>query len=190
MINWLSNEGRGDISFSYGVAVAYKISNRLSIRSGINKVDLSYNTRDVSYGTAISAMAVENNDARAVTLASPVMGNINQNLGFVEVPVELKYGVIDKKFGLNIIGGASTLFLSENNVTLEAGAATTSFGEAGNLNNVSYSANMGVGLDYNISSKFQINVEPIFKYQINTFNNTSDVKPYYFGVYSGLSFKF
>ena len=62
---------------------------------------------------------------------------------------------------------------------------------ANNLNNTSFSANFGVGVDYNISEKININLEPTFKYQINTFNNTSgDFQPFFIGVYTGLSFKF
>mgnify|MGYP000353444670 CR=1 FL=1 len=46
-------------------------------------------------------------------------------------------------------------------------------------------------LDYNFSKQFQFNLDPTFKYQINTFNNTSgNFKPFIVGVYTGLSFKF
>ena len=92
---------------------------------------------------------------------------------------------------MNIIGGGSTLFLNDNMISLNSTDFSTNLGEANNLNNVSFTTNLGVGLDYNISPQFQLNLEPIFKYQLNTFTNTTgSVNPYYFGVYSGFSFKF
>jgi hypothetical protein len=64
-------------------------------------------------------------------------------------------------------------------------------GEASNINSTSYSANFGLGLNYNVSEKIKINLEPTFKYQINTFRNTSgDFQPYFIGIYTGLSYKF
>ena len=64
-------------------------------------------------------------------------------------------------------------------------------GEANNINSTSYSANFGLGLDYSLSKQWNINLEPQFKYQLNTFNNTSgNFRPFFIGVYTGLSFKF
>jgi hypothetical protein len=119
-------------------------------------------------------------------------GSISQQLGFIEVPIELEYTVLDTKIGLNLIGGFSTLFLSDNDVySVENNGNRTRLGEASNINDMSYSANFGVGVNYSISSKLRFNLEPMFKYQINTFNDTSgNFQPFFIGVYTGLSFKF
>ena len=45
------NSQSGDVNFSYGVQVSYAVSERLSIRSGISNVDLSYSTGGVEIGT-------------------------------------------------------------------------------------------------------------------------------------------
>jgi hypothetical protein len=212
-----NNEGRSEITISYGINFAYQISEKIRIRSGISKVDLSYNTRDIAFTAAVNPSAlsginyngnipnyrIENRSVRPfsnisastefnrASLASPTAGYLNQKLGFIEVPLEIEYVIIDKKIGLNIIGGGSTLFLDENIISLKSSDFSTNLGEGNNLNKVSFSTNIGIGLEYDISPQFQLNMEPIFKYQINTFNNgTGDVKPYYFGVYSGFSFKF
>jgi hypothetical protein len=211
-----NNESSGEISMSYGVNFAYQLSEKIRIRSGISKVDLSYNTRNIAFTAAVnpSTLAgidyrgeipkyrIENNAARPFSninasaefnrssLASPVTGYLNQRLGFIEVPLEIEYVIIDKKVGLNIIGGGSTLFLDENMISLNSANFSTDIGQGNNLNAVSFSTNIGIGVDYKISPKFQLNLEPIFKYQINTFNTSSNLNPYYFGVYSGFSFKF
>lgn len=213
-----NNPSSGEISISYGINLAYQISEKIKIRSGISKVDLSYNTKDIAFTAAVSPTAlssinysegnvpnfrIENRTVRQfsninasaefnrASLAAPSAGYLNQKLGFIEVPLEIEYVIIDKKIGLNIIGGGSTLFLNNNMISLNSTDFSTNLGEANNLNNISFSTNLGVGLDYNISPQFQLNLEPIFKYQLNTYNKTSgSVNPYYFGIYSGFSFKF
>ena len=118
-------------------------------------------------------------------------GNLDQRFGFIEIPLELEYRILDKKVGVNVIGGFSTLFLNENEIFADINGESTRIGEANNLKNTSFSANFGIGLDYNISKKINVNLEPKFKYQINTFNNTSgNFQPFFIGIYTGLSFKF
>lgn len=118
-------------------------------------------------------------------------GDLNQTFGFIEIPLELDYRVIDKKLGLNISGGFSTLFLNENEISASVDGQNTRIGKANNISDTSFSANFGVGLDYNISEKVNISLEPKFKYQLNTFKNTAgDFRPFFIGVYTGLSFKF
>ena len=83
------------------------------------------------------------------------------------------------------------MFLVDNAVSLESNNLVTEMGEANNANSVNFSTNIGVGFNYEISQKLQLNVEPIFKYQLNTFSQTAgQFRPYSVGVYSGLSFRF
>ena len=118
-------------------------------------------------------------------------GKIVQQLGYIEVPLEVNYAVVDRKFGLDLIGGVSSLFLVDNAVLLESRELVTEIGEANNVNSTNFSANVGMGLNYKFSPKLQLNLEPMFKYQLNTFSNTAgNFHPYSIGVYSGVSFKF
>ena len=207
------NSKESEITYSYGINIAYSISDKIKIRSGVNKVSMSYNTNNIAYSaivgpSAINAVAMNddpNADAAAkessiskrvlqnttkTAIGSVNSGLLNQKLGFIEVPVELEYNLINKRFELNIIGGASTLFLDENKISVNTGI-NSAVGRAKNLNQVSFSTNIGLGLDYNLSEKFKLNMEPMLKYQFNTFNSqSSGNQPYYLGIYSGFSFKF
>ena len=109
-------------------------------------------------------------------------GSIDQQLGFIEVPIELEYSLIEKKLGINLIGGFSTLFLNQNDIyAVFNNGERARLGDASNVESVSYSANFGVGLDYNLSKQWQFNLEPTFKYQLNTFNNTSgNFQPFFY----------
>ena len=211
------NDNSSEITLSYGINFAYQISEKIKVRTGISKVDMSYNTNNIAftatvnpvglsginYGDNIPNFRIENTIGRPfsnisasaefnrASLASPSIGYLNQQIGFIEVPLEIEYVIIDKKIGINIIGGGSTLFLDRNMISLNSADFSTNLGASNTLNNLSFTTNIGVGFDYNISSKFELNLEPIFKYQMNAFNgNTSNVNPYFFGVYSGFSFKF
>lgn len=183
------HESAGEVSLSYGINVAYQVSEKVKIRSGISKVALNYNTGDISFNEAVSSASIEGT-AEFVTFASPVRGRLNQELGFLEVPVEIEYALLKKKIGLHLIGGGSALFLGENRVYLDSPDFTTDLGEAQNLNNVSFSTNLGIGMNYNFSPQFQFSVEPVLKLQLNTFRDVSGLNPYYFGIYSGFSYRF
>ncbi len=208
----------GEVSMAYGINFAYKISEKIRIRSGVTKVGMSYNTNNIAFTASVNPVAlsgidyggnvpnykIENRSVsrfsnlqastefNRASLAAPASGFLRQKLGFIEVPLEIEYVLIDKKIGVNIIGGGSTLFLDENTISLNSDNFSTTLGQANNLNNISFTTNLGVGIDYNISPQFQFNIEPTLKYQLNTFsgNTTGTLNPYYFGVYSGFSFRF
>ncbi|HSI70855.1 MAG TPA: hypothetical protein VK941_11520 [Gillisia sp.] len=194
--NFASNSSSGELSMAYGVNVAYQLTPRMKVRTGVSKVNLSHNTNDVGYMAAAQSEVLNRPDINYSSASSMVVssaasnGSLNQSLGFIEVPLEMEFALLESKIGINLIGGASTFFLDENMISHTSPMATTELGEANNLNNVSFSTNIGVGINYNISQQFQLNLEPIFKYQLNTYNNSAGLSPYIFGVYSGLSFKF
>lgn len=214
--SFTNNPQKGDVNMSYGVQVSYDLNKRLSLRTGINNVDLSYSTSDIVVGTGPVAVALRSvdygsnqivvtaidkttfesaastNDFDEITTKSTVGdARLIQNLSYYEIPLELKYAVIDRKLGVNLIGGISTLFLGNNEISVKADNFNSVLGEANNLSSVSFSTNVGLGLDYKLSRKFTFNIEPMFKYQLNPYTDSSvNFKPYYLGVYSGLSFKF
>ena len=214
---FVNNSKSGEVNMSYGINGSYAISDKIKVRTGINKVNLGYSTNGVmaynqlnSFGTAAKTNQLQNinfknregsdsflstsnlsNTSAPQALVSNTEGALEQQFGYIEIPLEMEYHVIDRKFGFNIIGGFSTLFLNNNEVFSVLENQRALIGEANNINSTSYSANFGLGFNYNVSSMLKLNLEPMFKYQINTFTNTSgDFRPYYIGVYSGFSFKF
>ena len=202
-------------TLSYGVGLEYTLTNKISIRSGINTININYNTNDVYYSSTLgevdaSSLNIAKNGnaqnlilkssptAEAATLSADVenvidanVANLNQEMGYIEVPLELTYKIIDKKFGIAFIGGMSTLFLNKNAISLVSRGSEMTIGEANNLNNIHFSSNVGLGFNYNFWKAFNLNFQPVFKYQINTFNsNSGNFKPYIIGLYSGVSFNF
>ena len=201
-----------DNNMSYGVGVNYAINDRVSIRSGINTVNLSYSTRGVEFFPSMSQQTNNVSGNTAARTANLVVqnqpaavdgfytapskqtfnGSMLQEMGYIEVPVEMSYALINKKFGIDVIGGFSTLFLNDNKVSVvTTQGLSSSLGEAENLNNVHFSTNVGIGFKYKFFKSFQASFEPTFKYQVNTFSGSSgNFKPYFIGLYSGVSFRF
>ena len=208
-------------NIGFGLGVSYAVSPKFTIRTGLNKVNMNYNTtavfeyasmetRGVSglspSGPGYSIQVENANGPSPSAVAGPSetdllnfeqnivhknRGYINQEIGYLEMPVEMTYALVAKKFGLKIIGGFSTLFLQDNSIAVVSGNRTTVLGEANNLNNIHFSTNIGLGVKYDLLKSFEFHIEPTFKYQINTFNNNAgNFRPYLFGVYSGFSYKF
>lgn len=218
--NQFVNNGKSEVNMSYGLSGSYALNDKIKIRAGINKVNLGYstggvitvkdvNSSNISIGNSqlknINFNAQGRNDlymsspmtnsrpeaAVPQFVASSIKGTLEQQFGYIEVPLEIEYSIINNQFGLNLIGGFSTLFLDNNEIYSVLENKRSLLGEANNMNSTSYSANFGLGFNYNISPRLKLNLEPMFKYQINTFTNTSgDFRPYFIGVYSGFSFKF
>ncbi|WP_310556073.1 outer membrane beta-barrel protein [Flavobacterium sp.] len=218
---FVDNTKNYENNLSLGLGIDYAITSKLSIRTGINKFDLAYNTNDIAYYADLNSsrlssenpknsiktitmrpesrgMVIEDKTADVAALSSLELafqnkeeGYLNQRMGYIEVPVEVSYKILDKKFGIDIITGVSTLFLNQNKVSVVSSGLTTVLGEANNLNKIHFSTNIGVGFKYNFWKSFEANLEPTFKYQINTYNaNSGGFKPYLIGVYTGISFKF
>lgn len=210
------NSKTGNVNMSYGVRGSYALNKKLSVRTGINKVTLGYSTDDIFVLNNVTATPTDQRfqltnvdlkeDAQGTSFVSveefnfaqipsvisnQIVGSIDQKLGFIEVPMEIEYELSDQKLGLRVLGGVSALFLNENEVFSTLNGETRLIGQATNIKKTSFSANLGVGLDFKLSEKFKLNLEPTFKYQLNTFSNTSgEFKPYFIGIYSGFSFKF
>ena len=118
-------------------------------------------------------------------------GAITQQMNYLEIPFELSYKVLDKKFGIQFISGFSTLFLNNNELMVVSENFSAELGKANNLNTIHFSTNVGVGFKYRFWRSFQANFEPTFKYQINTFSsNDGGFRPYIIGLYSGVSYRF
>jgi hypothetical protein len=115
-----------------------------------------------------------------------------QTMDFLEIPLMVRYRIIDRKIGLHILGGLSTHILTANKLILEDSSGKQDYGSTSGLSTFNYSSTMGLGLDYSISKRIQLNLEPAFKYYINSINSTGNISshPYSFGIYTGMCYTF
>jgi hypothetical protein len=194
----------------YGVLFGYRINNKLSIRTGLSLFNLKQSAKNLKLSyymetTPIGgAQIVPPPDFTWIDYQQPfgtnssqiinTLGenynaiiNIDRELSYVEIPLEVSYDLFDKKFGLNVFGGGSMLILNKNKVFAYNEKGKMYLGEWNAAAKTSFTGTLGLGLNYNFSPSLQLNAEPVFNYYFNSFK---DSKPYSFTFRIGLQYNF
>jgi len=193
------NSTSGNSSYSYGVKVAYELNSKFSVQSGVNLINLGYTTNGIYVTPGVSVVGFSNLSSDPILSKSKTIpsknvensGSLNQVFGYIEIPIEVKYNIVSGKFGVNLIGGFSTLLLNNDEVFVETNNFSQSLGSSNTLRSINFSGNIGLDVDYSIHKNLYINVSPMFKVQTNTFSkNSGSIQPYYLGFYTGLNYKF
>lgn len=212
------NDISSNETLSYGIKVSYEINDKWSIQSGIQKQELSYTTENV--GLSVSAttsnsldnVVVSNTNSFSFFSLQPTegdassddavtgndnyatfeQGSIQQVISYIEIPVEVRYKVASsKRLTTNIVSGFSALLLEGNSISLASSSSTEELGTANNLNKANISGNLGVDFDIQLSEKLNLNINPMFKTQLNTFSeNSNGFIPFTIGVHTGLKYNF
>ena len=219
------------VSYSGGVALAYKVNKRLSIQSGLfyssvgqdleginsfagfqkyvtakgdHNFEILTTNGTVYTNNADVFLSANTNPDRIITnynrdVFDPqkasldyINNTMRQSFSYLELPVFLRYKLIDRTVDFNLIGGLSYNLLVDNSVYTVIDGNKYMIGTTEGLNMFSISSSLGMGMEYNFSSKLSLNLEPTFRYYLNIFNNTaaSQFHPYSFGIFSGISYKF
>lgn len=206
----LVNNPREAIStVGYGVHLDYKLTENVSIRLGAGYTPLKYRTNNfqvaITNGSInifeLSAINTNDLNGSGTTGNSPQaisffttnnVVSIQQDISYIEVPLDVQYRFINKRIALSINPGISVFLLDNNEIFATADSGQSIFvGRDTNLNDLSFAFNLGLGGHYNINRKWRANIEPVFRYQLNPYNNSlSNFRPYYIGVQFGMSYKF
>ncbi|AUC85830.1 hypothetical protein CW731_11260 [Polaribacter sp. ALD11] len=204
----LENSTRGDNSYSYGVQIGYQLNNKWSIQSGIHLQEIQFSNNKIAVASSSSSVSSvifnsgdnyslnntssESFNSNTIPLnAVSLDGNLAQKYGYIEIPIELKYSLLENSnLKTQIVIGFSSLFLNKNTVHINAGTLSRS-GKANNLNNLNFSGNLGLDFNYKLDKNWALNLNPMFKTQLNTFdNNANGFKPYFIGIYTGINYQF
>jgi hypothetical protein len=192
-----NNSTSGDVTYSYGISISYPISKKIKIRTGINNVDLAYKTEQIPLTSTLNAQSLNNTSLESffetseLGIGSDAFGqgklDLTQEINYLEIPLEIKYTILDKKLNIETIAGLSTLFLNNDSILIDN---DTNIGSVNNLKEVSFTGNFGFGFNYKFNKKLHFNLEPSIKIQFNTYKDNVDYKPYFLGVYTGFSYQF
>lgn len=225
----LINSEKSRPAYSTGVSVGYRISDRLTIQSGIGLASIGQTINDVNVYAGLSDFyAVKSSYLYSVETASGIIlagntdlyltdskdrvntliqGNmadpskykltqvgsdIQQVFRYLELPVMLRYKLIDRKFGLNLSGGVAYGLLVDNAAYTGEGSELIRVGHTEGVSTHNLSSQLGLGMEYNISKKITFNLEPLVRYYVTPLSDISGslYKPYSLGFWSGFSFKF
>ncbi|WP_218597946.1 PorT family protein [Polaribacter sp. NJDZ03] len=206
----LSNSTKGKSSFSYGFQIGYQINKKWSIQSGVHLQEMSFVNNQVTAVSSISksSSAIAFNSGASFSFnkaptqsldysnntvldRSSLTGNLNQIYGYIEIPLEVKYNFLSvKNFNTQVVAGFSSLFLNKNEVNFSSQFISNS-GTANNLNKLNFSGNLGFDFNYFLNNNWSLNLNPMFKAQLNTFSEDSNgFSPFNFGIYSGIKYTF
>ena len=119
-------------------------------------------------------------------------GEIIQNFEYLEVPMVIRYKLVDRKLGFDFLGGVSTNFLIGSNAYFLEDNSKEKIGSTTSIKPVNYSSILGFGVGYVISDRLNISVEPTFRYYLNSINKSSPIRshPYSLGIFTGMSYYF
>jgi hypothetical protein len=160
-------------------------SNRMSMNSNAGVIELSKIPSGLVVGNAL-----EDKTLNSAVIVSPA--NFIQNFDYVEVPLYLRYTLIDARFDVIMLGGFSSNILVGNQIFVEDSSGKSLVGKTKDMQGLNYSGTLGLGFKYGVSKRIFLNVEPRIKYYLNSLNSNSSVnyKPYTIGVFTGLSYEF
>ncbi|MGV1001873.1 hypothetical protein ACTS9U_10735 [Empedobacter falsenii] len=205
---------KNNLTVAYGAKVSVRINDKINVRSGIAKVELEQNTTNVNSGINMGVYALsasmpkssnnityhsnirvvgDNTSHTTMTMLSSETNTMEQKVHYIEVPLEIEYKLASfDKFNILAIAGGSYFAVTKNSISLADTNTRSNYklGEANNLNNSSYSANAGVKLEYNLSNKSSINLEPNYRYMLNPLKNVDAKNPSLLGLNIGFSIKF
>jgi hypothetical protein len=201
------------LAFSGGVNVNYHLSERWSLESG-----LFYSQRKQMAENLVGSAMAGYEDEMLVytpeggkfvqpafneTRAPEVIGSSRDetyyslnmdyisNFEYIELPILVRYKIVDRKLGLDVLSGVSTNFLIGNRTSITDEDSQLWSGETGNVSPLLYNATFGLGVNYNFYRNFSFNLEPTFKYSIVPSSTSSLARyPYSFAVFAGFSYRF
>jgi len=160
-------------------------SNRMSLNSNAGVIELKKVPSGMVLGTSL-----EDKTLASSVIVSPT--NFIQNFEYIEIPLYLRYTLIDARFDVVMLGGFSSNVLVGNQIFVEDNSGKSLVGKTKDMEALNYSGTLGMGFKYGLSKRIFLNVEPRMKYYLNSLNSNSSVtyKPYTFGVFTGLSYEF
>ena len=163
--------------------------------TGVVRVDQENNSNIDKSLTNAYAYAIPSNVSQTniISNSKPVI-SAEEYYEYLEIPVNLKYKVIDRKLDLSLIGGLSTNFLLSSGINLKNSDNTSNNlnRETSDLTQINYAGSVGIGIEYPFLNKFHLTLEPKFKYYLNPIDKEtgSNVHPYAIGIFTGVNYVF
>jgi len=160
-------------------------SNRMSMNSNAGVIELSKIPSGLVVGNSLEANALN-----STVIVSPT--SFIQNFDYIEIPLYVRYTLIDARFDVVMLGGLSSNVLVGNQIFVEEASGKSLVGKTKDMEALNYSGTLGMGFKYGLSKRISVNLEPRIKYYLNSLNSNSSVtyKPYTIGVFTGLSYEF
>ncbi len=179
--------------YAFAAAEETRFGNAVSLSSGnmvMNSTAGVIEMSSVPKGSEIISELDAYNPAFSNSLVSE--GEFSQVFDFIEIPLYLRYRLVDSKFGLEIMGGVNAGVVVGNNAYIDNSYGLQNIGETQDISTVNLSGTVGVGINYALGKRISLAVEPRLNYYFNSINNNPEVdfRPYRIGVFTGVYYEF
>lgn len=218
--NYSSQRTTASNTVSAGMMAGYKVGKHLVVKSGLVYNKIRQTTSNVNLiganptsnmlgyemnattpsgqvtlnrmGNSSMDLALNFSNLSGITTSYLSNGELNQNIEFIEIPLQATYKLISKKVNVGLTGGISTNILIGNKANLSENGAGIGSGETANMRHVVYSGAIGVEVGYEITNRIVFTIEPRLKQYINSLSSNKSVnfKPSQMQVVTGLSYSF
>ena len=160
--------------------------NHLSMNSvaGIITLDKLPDGAEISGDIESSALGASNEFVAS--------GDLSQVFDFIQIPLYLRYKLIDSRVDVEMIGGFNAGMLVGNNAYIDNEYGLQNIGETQDISPLSFSGTLGIGLSYKLGTHISLGAEPRLNYFLSSINKNSDItfKPYRIGFYTGVYYEF
>lgn len=160
-------------------------TNRMTMNSQAGVIELNKIPSGLVLGTSL-----EDKSFASSVIVSPT--SFIQNFDYIEIPLYLRYTLIDTRIDVVMLGGFSSNLLVGNQIFVEDASGKSLVGKTQDMETMNYSGTVGVGFRYGLSKRISLNIEPRVKYYLKSLNSNSSVtyRPYTIGIFTGLSYEF
>jgi hypothetical protein len=206
------------IAFTGGLDLQYEIGKRLSVQSGLhysrqgqvtNEIliyeelntlsETDYKVINSSAGD-IASFGTQKSDNTLDSYGGLVLSQTNFSsikysesnlvihLDYIEFPLLINYKFIDKKIDALLTTGLVSGILASNKALVKSGNDKELIGSTQDIRSFNLSSQIGLGIEYNISPKLIMTINPLFRYSLRTLNESYYIEnyPFSFSVLTGL----
>lgn len=212
--NGVSDRMEGVFSLSGGVKIALSAGKRFSVQTGILYTRIGQQTQGegvfIPKTNLLSASPLSSrqplrsplgnirthSNIGTVYYASNSMtsgtASLEQIFGALEIPLCLKYRLNDNKIKFSISGGFSGSFIVSNKAYMNSGNKREYLGTTENIRTFNISTDWALGVEYPVSSRITVLIEPGFRYYLQSLSKDRDIdfKPYLFSFSTGIGIDF
>ena len=168
-------------------------SNAINVSDGnisMNSTAGIINLNETPKGAEIVSNMDEYNSRNSNSLVSD--GEFSQVFDFIEIPLFLRYKIVDSKFGVELVGGVNAGIIVGNNAYIDNRFGLQNIGKTQDISTINLSGALGLGMNYALGKHISVALEPRVNYYFNSINNNPEVdfRPYRLGVFTGVYYEF
>ena len=189
-------------SFESGILYAQigqEVNSPNNARSFNEAFSQAQKAKSIEYANSLGAivgggnkqpMALSDNMSFVENTSFSSINSIKQTVGYIEIPMLARYTLFEQFPYLTFAGGLSTNFLVDNSAYSIDNGSKQKIGETSDIKSFVLSSSVGVGVDVPLTKMIRLNLEPRFKYFLNSISSSDvyEFQPYSFGIYGGVTF--